>query len=38
MIYVVLPQAVFNGFVGAAVVLSLAASQVMRERFAGLPS
>jgi len=38
MIYVVLPQAVFNGFVGAAVVLSLAASQVVRERFAGLPS
>ena len=38
MMYVVLPQALFNGFVGAAVVLSLAASQVLRERFEGQPS
>src|SRR6266571_1556437 len=38
MVYVVLPQALFNGFVGAAVVLSLAASQVLRERFQGQPS
>src|SRR3977135_3302695 len=35
MMYVVLPQALFNGFVGAAIVLSLAASQVLRERFQG---
>jgi len=34
----VLPQALFNGFVGAAVVLSLAASQALRERFEGQPS
>jgi rod shape-determining protein MreD len=38
MLYVVLPQAIFNGFVGAAVVLSLAASQVLRDRFEGMPS
>jgi rod shape-determining protein MreD len=38
MVYVVLPQALFNGFVGAAVVLSLAASQALRERFEGAPS
>ena len=38
MMYVVFPQAIFNGFVGAAVVLSLAASQVLRERFEGLAS
>src|SRR5216117_1111406 len=38
MMYVVLPQALFNGFVGAAVVLSLAGVQALRERFQGQPS
>jgi rod shape-determining protein MreD len=38
MTYVVLPQALFNGFVGAAVVLSLAASQALRERLERQPS
>jgi rod shape-determining protein MreD len=38
MTYVVLPQALFNGFVGAAVVLSLEASQALREHFEGEPS
>jgi rod shape-determining protein MreD len=38
MTYVVLPQAVFNGFVGAAVVLSVNASLALRERFDGEPS
>jgi len=38
MMYVVIPQALFNGFVGAAVVLSLAGVQTLRARFAGDPS
>jgi len=38
MTYVVLPQALFNGFVGAAVALSVAGSQALRERFEGQPS
>jgi len=38
MMYVVLPQALFNGFVGAAVVLSLAGVQALRDRFEGAPS
>src|SRR5881296_3294473 len=33
MAYVVLPQALFNGFIGAAVVLSLAWAQTFRGRF-----
>lgn len=33
MIYVVLPQALFNGFVGAAVVLTLAGAEALRGRF-----
>jgi len=36
--YVVIPQALFNGFVGAAVVLSLAGVQTLRARFEGEPS
>ena len=38
MMYVVIPQALFNGFVGAAVVLSLAGVQTLRARFEGAPS
>jgi len=38
MMYVVIPQALFNGFVGAAVVLSLAGVQTLRARFEGEPS
>src|SRR6266576_1499227 len=35
MMYVVLPQALCNGFIGAAVVLSLAWAQSFRGRFEG---
>jgi len=35
MAYVVLPQALCNGFIGAAVVLSLAWAQSFRGRFEG---
>ena len=35
MMYVVLPQALCNGFVGAAVVLALAWSQTVRGRLEG---
>ncbi|HYS19017.1 MAG TPA: rod shape-determining protein MreD [Candidatus Binatia bacterium] len=35
MMYVVLPQALCNGFVGAAVVLGLAWAQALRGRFEG---
>jgi len=35
MAYVVLPQALCNGFIGAAVVLSLAWAQTLRGRFEG---
>jgi rod shape-determining protein MreD len=38
MMYVVIPQALFNGFIGAAVVLSLAGVQTLRARFEGEPS
>jgi rod shape-determining protein MreD len=38
MMYVVIPQALFNGFVGAAVVLSFAGVQTLRARFEGEPS
>ena len=38
MMYVVIPQALFNGFVGAAVVLSLAGVQTLRARLEGEPS
>jgi len=32
MTYVVLPQALYNGFLGAALVLGLAWAESMRER------
>jgi len=35
MMYVVLPQALCNGFIGAAVVLALAWAQAIRGRFEG---
>ena len=35
MMYVVLPQALCNGFVGAAFVLALAWAQALRGRFEG---
>lgn len=38
MTYVVLPQALYNGFVGAVVVLALAWAQSLRGRFVGARS
>jgi hypothetical protein len=35
MMYVVLPQALCNGFVGAAFVLAMAWAQTLREHFEG---
>ena len=35
MMYVVLPQALCNGFIGAAVVLALASAQTVRGRLEG---
>jgi hypothetical protein len=35
MMYVVLPQALCNGFIGAAVVLTLACAQSLRDHFEG---
>ena len=32
MVYVVLPQAIYNGFLGAALVFALACTNVVRER------
>jgi uncharacterized membrane protein len=34
MTYVVLPQSIYNGFLGAALVLALAWSESIRERAA----
>ena len=36
MMYVVLPQALCNGFVGAAFVLAMAWAQTLREHFEGM--